>query len=586
MEPKELFMRTEQKGHILLTPAGAGAKLWAGDGMGSAAVSSLASKIPKKYEIPKKYVVNGIPAYGYSLLPAIIRKDKSTHWLVNVQCAVLAVASALLLPAIPSMLHTLAKFSKMYKTGTMFEGLDYEWDDTNQVKTAFTPSAAFGGLAQIGSTISWIPTPNESLSVFLSSFSDNFFKLLRITMDLSPECAKFVLYLALVPFCALIFLELVGHKVHVLRIMVARVLQKFPTSGVHNKAMYDDLYMEPAVASSTGIVNHPGNVYSTAMYLVAALLVLFPVLNPSAIVQSWYMKRADILYGVLLGVVFVSSFTWHTLKLSQAYMYFKWSSISAAVYLQLRFINLGMLVIAQRFPFLTNFFVHDNKFMLLSFMLLFGNLTIPIMNHVKTDMVPVEEVAVSFDQELNNEEEQDMLLYSDSTRFALVRSLNEDKDDVDDPLGNERLEDFYCPTRESNDPKTRIQLMYIILVINFPAAYMMIPFGLQIYVFRDIGSWFLAMLTCSAFATGWMAYQFERSYLDSFLPATFLGYLSRKNNIYFSHPKFVFIHRVVSSILAVGKATLANPTFIWQVCSGTMAVSLFALIRSLDELAS
>eukprot|EP00978_Attheya_sp_CCMP212_P039646 scaffold208024_cov32-Attheya_sp.AAC.1 len=188
--------------------------------------------------------------------------------------------------------------------------------------------------------------------------------------------------------------------------------------------------------------------YSTAMYLVAALLILFSVLYPSAIVQSWYMKRADILYGVLLGVVFVSSFTWHTLKLSQAYMYFKWSSISAAVYLQLRFINLGILVIAQRFPFLTIVFVHANKFMLLSFMLLFGYLTIPIMNHVKTDMLPVEEVAVSFDQELNNEEEhQDMLLYSDSTRFAFVRSLNEDKDDVDDPQGNERVEDFYCPTR-------------------------------------------------------------------------------------------------------------------------------------------
>eukprot|EP00978_Attheya_sp_CCMP212_P001664 scaffold3438_cov64-Attheya_sp.AAC.5 len=218
----------DKKGRHLFTPAGA--KLWAGDGMGSAAVSSLAS------QIPKKYVANGIPAYGYSLLPAIIRKDKSTHWLVNVQCAVLAVASALLLPAIPSMLHALAKFSKVYKTGTMFEGLDYQWDDTNRVKTAFTPSAAFGVLADIGTSDSWIPTANESLSVFLSTFPDNFFKLLRITMDLSPECAKFVLYLALVPFCALIFLELVGHKVHVVRTMVARVLQKFPTSGVHNKA--------------------------------------------------------------------------------------------------------------------------------------------------------------------------------------------------------------------------------------------------------------------------------------------------------------------------------------------------------------
>ena len=238
--------------------------------------------------------LNDIP-YGRSLFPSIASQDK-TGALCQGLILALGFAALVLVPLAPTL--------------SVAAGADGGWDAAHGI-TWNNPLNALGTLLEHG-------------------------------VGIKPAQAKALAGVTAGLFGLLFLVDVAGRLLGAgwpnKTLRVAPALIDWPQSwDTANTRCYDDMFAEPTRPRS--LVRRPGNVYSNALYLFGALVVLAGCFTGTHAYHTFWV--ADAMFGTMLFILALLSVIWHASNAPTSQYIDLWSMDSCIAFLLVRFLALA-----------------------------------------------------------------------------------------------------------------------------------------------------------------------------------------------------------------------------------------------------
>ena len=285
--------------------------------------------------------------------------------------------------------------------------------------------------------------------------------LLCSALELDPEIMENAFKLTCILLSTLVVMDFLGCT--------------WPKSwNTDNTQCYDEMFCEPTRKGA--LIRRPGNVLSNFFYLYGSMCVLAS--STTADDSTRLFRQSDLLFGVMLFILGILSIIWHASNAPKSQYIDLWSMDSCIGYLLLRFVCMAVVSLN---------WISSSAASTLCLGLYLLLIAANGRHQLNWSAKKFLEKGCVF-----------------SGRHRLLAQLQREKKDAKGEtvraMGGEMIGD--------------VSIVAVCLFLSMPVLYMIVPFLLQLFILRAVGSVPLATLSSATLVIGWTLRIWERFCLD------------------------------------------------------------------------